>query len=108
MVWKDLELDTTKTVWGGEPAGDLLTNYLKPEEFTLYTDESRTELIRNYRLIPDDKGRIEIYEKFWKDNGSKQETAPPLIVYADLMGNSDRRSIETAQKIYDEYLQTQL
>ena len=105
LAWKELNFDTSKIVWGGEPAGDLLTNYLKPEEFTLYTDESRTELIRNYRLISDDKGRIEIYEKFWKDNGSKQKTAPPLIVYADLMGNSDRRSIETAQKIYDEYLQ---
>lgn len=108
LAWKELAFDTSKIVWGGEPAGDLLTNYLKPEEFTLYTDESRTELIRNYRLIPDDKGRVEVYEKFWKDDGSEQKNAPPLIVYADLMGNSDRRSIETAQKIYDEYLQNKL
>ena len=108
LAWKNLKLNTTETVWGGEPAGDLLTNYLHPAEFTLYTDESRNELVMNYKLIPNEKGNVKVYEKFWKDNGSEQKTAPPLIVYADLMENSDRRSIETAQKIYDEYLQNKL
>ena len=108
LAWKDLKLDTTKTVWGGEPAGDLLTNYLHPAEFTLYTDESRNELIKNYKLIPDEKGNVKIYQKFWKWDNSTQNTAPSLVVYADLMAISDRRCIETAQKIYDEYLQTQL
>ncbi len=108
LAWKDLALDTTQTVWGGEPAGDLLTNYLHPAEFTLYTDESRNELIKNYKLIPDEKGNVKVYQKFWKVDDSSQKTAPPLVVYADLMANSDRRCIETAQKIYDEYLQTQL
>jgi hypothetical protein len=108
LAWKDLKLDTIKTVWGGEPAGDLLTNYLHPTEFTLYTDESRNELVMNYKLIPTEKGNVKVYEKFWEENDSTKKTAPPLIVYADLMENSDRRCIETAQKIYDEYLQTQL
>ncbi len=108
LAWKDLKLDTTKTVWGGEPAGDLLTNYLHPAEFILYTDESRNELIKNYKLIPDEKGNVKIYQKFWKWDNSTQNTAPSLVVYADLMAISDRRCIETAQKIYDEYLQTEL
>lgn len=108
LAWKDLKLNTTETVWGGEPAGDLLTNYLHPAEFTLYTDESRNELVMNYKLIPNEKGNVKVYEKFWQENDSIQKTAPPLIIYADLMENNDRRSIETANKIYDEYLQTQL
>ena len=108
LAWKNLALDTTKTVWGGEPAGELLTNYLHPAEFTLYTDESRNELIKNYKLIPDEKGNVKVYQKFWKIDNSAQKTAPPLIVYADLMAINDRRCTETAQKIYDEYLQTQL
>lgn len=108
LAWKDLKLETTKTVWGGEPAGDLLTNYLHPAEFTIYTDESRNELIKNYKLIPDEKGNVKVYQKFWKWDNSTQKTAPPLVVYADLMAISDRRCTETAQKIYDEYLQTQL
>ena len=108
LAWKDLKLDITKTVWGGEPAGDLLTNYLHPAEFTLYTHESRNELIKNYKLIPDEQGNVKVYQKFWKWDNSTQNTTPPLIVYTDLMAISDRRCIETAQKIYDEYLQTQL
>ena len=108
LAWRDLALETTKTVWGGEPAGELLTNYLHPAEFTLYTDESRNELIKNYKLIPDEKGNVKVYQKFWKIDNSAQKTAPPLIVYADLMAINDRRCTETAQKIYDEYLQTQL
>ena len=104
LAWKDLKLDTTKTVWGGQPAGDLLTNYLHPAEFTIYTDESRNELIKNYKLIPDEKGNLKVYQKFWKWDNSTQNTAPSLIVYTDLMVISDRRCIETAQKIYDEYL----
>jgi hypothetical protein len=108
LAWKNLALDTTRTVWGGEPAADLLTNYLHPAEFTLYTDESRNEIVLHYKLIPSKEGNIKVYEKFWEENDSTQKTAPPLIVYADLMANSDRRSIETAKKIYDEYLQNQL
>jgi hypothetical protein len=108
LAWKDLRLNTVKTVWGGEPAGDLLTNYLRPAEFTLYTDESRNELIKSCKLIPDEKGNVKVYQKFWKGSNFTQKTAPPLIVYADLIANSDRRSIETAQKIYDEYLQDKL
>jgi hypothetical protein len=108
LAWKDLKLDTTKTVWGGEPAGDLLTNYLHPAEFTLYTEENRNDLIKNYKLIPDEKGNVKVYQKFWKGDNLTQKTALPLIVYADLMAISDRRCIETAQKIYDEYLQPEL
>jgi hypothetical protein len=85
-----------------------LTNYLHPAEFTLYTDESRNELIKNYKLIPHEKGNVKVYQKFWKRDNATQNTAPSLVVYADLMAISDRRCIETAQKIYDEYLQTQL
>lgn len=34
--------------------------------------------------------------------------APPLIVYADLMGTNDKRCIETAQMIYERYIEPHL
>ena len=108
-------INTHKTVWGGEPGGDILTNYLRPEIFTIYTTETRNELIKQYRLIPDEKGNVEVYKKFWTNDGAdyNAETnygmvAPPLLVYADLLNTNDRRCIETANKVYDEYLQTKL
>jgi hypothetical protein len=41
--WKNIPIKSGKTFWGGEPAGDLFTNYLRPEELTLYTTEERTD-----------------------------------------------------------------
>ena len=108
LNWRNLQIDTAKTKWGGEPAGDLYTNYLRPQTLTLYTIESRNDLIRNYRLIPDDKGNIKAYKKFWHLDDGPTPTVPPLIIYADLMNTNDRRCTETAQKIYDEFLQNKL
>lgn len=114
LGWQNLPLNKDKTAWGGEPAGDLLTNYLKPAELTLYTTETRNELIKNYRLLPDPGGEVKVYQKFWQDKyvapakkQQKQNTVPPLLVYADLINTGDRRCIETAEKVYEQYLQNQ-
>ncbi len=104
--WKNLKLKTEATVWGGEPAGDLLTNYLRPEILTLYTTEARNELMRNYKLMPDDEGNVKVYKRFWnwKENITQQNFTPPLLTYTDLMNTGNQRCIDTAQKIYDQYL----
>jgi hypothetical protein len=106
--WKNLPIHIGKTYWGGEPAGGLLTNYLHPAELTLYTTETRNELIKNYRLIPDEKGNIKVFKKFWRQENENENIVPPLLVYADLINTNDRRCNETAQKIYDEFLQNKL
>jgi len=103
-TWGNLLLEPGKTWWGGEPAGGLMTNYLKPEIFTLYTTEKRIDAIKNYRLIPDKNGNVNLYEKFWHFT-EEANTAPALLVYADLMNTNDRRCIETAERIYNERLQ---
>lgn len=104
--WQEIQLENHNTVWGGEPAADLLTNYLRPEKFLIYTTENRMDLIKNYKLMPDKKGEVEVLEMFWKDNDGK--TAPPLLVYADLMLEGGKRNNETAEKIYHEFIQPNL
>jgi hypothetical protein len=104
IKWKQLQFKNRNTIWGGEPAGDILTNYLKPGELTIYTEETRNDLIKNYRLIPDPNGNIQIYKKFWETN-DETNIAPPILVYVDLMNTGDQRNIETAQKIYNDDLQ---
>jgi hypothetical protein len=101
--WKRLPIKQGKTWWGGEPAGNLLTDYLKPALLTLYTLETRSELIKHYRLIPDPKGNVKVYRKFWQDDEVNDNTVPPLLVYTDLMNTGDHRCIETAQKIHNEF-----
>jgi hypothetical protein len=107
-TWKDLRLNLQKTRWGGEPAGDILTNYLRPETYILYTDETRNDLIKNYKLIPDNHGPIKAYNKFWRNQPEDVDVVPPLLVYVDLINTGEKRCRETAQKIYDEYIRQNL
>lgn len=105
--WKKLPVDPVSTQWGGEPGGDLLTNYLQPEIFTLYTQFSRAELMKQLRLVPDKNGPIEVYQRFWKSGQSEAQNVPSLLVYADLIYSGDPRNLETAQRIYERYLQNE-
>lgn len=101
--WRDLQLNPEKTVWGGEPAGDIVTNHLRPEKFILYTKETARDLMMNYRLMPDVEGDIWAYDMFWT-NIENNNIAPKELIYADLMINDDKRSRETAKMILDEYI----
>lgn len=103
--WTEIKLKQGQTFWGGEPAGDIYTNYLRPEELTLYTTEPRNELMKNYRLVPDVGGNVRIYKKFWKADTENTNAVHPLLAYADLVMKGNRRCAETAEKIYNEYLQ---
>lgn len=105
--WQAVQLDHPETVWGGEPAADILTNYLRPEKFILFTTENRNSLMQKYRIKPDVNGRLTVLKKFWKkDNGLT--TAPPLLIYADLMLEGGKRNLEVAQLIYNEYIEPNL
>ncbi len=107
--WKHLELLNKQTFWGGEPAGAIITNYLVPEIFTLYTEETRNNLIKNYHLVPDPIGKIKVYKKFWKDQATFNDTVVhPLLAYTDLMNTGNSRCIETAKIIYDKYINANL
>lgn len=105
--WRTIQLNQNKTVWGGEPAGDILTNHLRPEKFILYTKETVSDLMLNYRLIPDDEGDIWVYDLFWNQQ-LNQNTAPVLLVYAELLIGNDKRSKETANMIFNEYIKPNL
>ena len=56
------------------------------------------------RLFPDPEWEIEVYETFWEIESEVEKCVPPLLVYADLIINEDKRSIETANIIYEKYL----
>ena len=85
--WKRTQLENKKSIWGGEPAGHLLTGMLKPEKLIIYSLENRHDLIKNYRLIRDESGYIKVYRKFWTYDDYRSTVAPPLLVYADLLNS---------------------
>jgi hypothetical protein len=110
QLWKQLAFDIQYHRWGGEPAADLLTGYLQPQSLLVYT-EKKMDLLTTWKLLPEsgqseETGLIRIYKKFWKDSLTDMATnlAPVLLVYADLVLTNDPRCMETAHKIYDQYL----
>jgi hypothetical protein len=72
---------------------------------TIYTTETRGDLMKNYHLVPDNNGNVKVFKKFWEMEEMESNIVHPLLAYADLINEGDRRCTETAQKIYDEYLQ---
>ncbi|WP_025764998.1 type IV toxin-antitoxin system AbiEi family antitoxin [Dyadobacter tibetensis] len=104
-LWDQLELPAT-AIWGGEPAGDLETGHLNPEQWTIYTAQEKNELVKILKLAPRSDGNLKIYNKFWMDTTiyMNNRATPELITYADLMITGDARCIETANIIYDKKL----
>lgn len=66
--WRNIQLNE-KDGWGGEAAGELMTQYLRAEKLILYTGATRNELMSQYRFIPDEKG--EDFENHEYKNGYK-------------------------------------
>jgi hypothetical protein len=106
--WKNMNL--ANTYWGGEAAGALLTNYLEPETFTLYTNQPKPEIMKTWRLLPDKNGEVEILDLFWDINPeteeTKKNTVPALLAYAELITSLDSRNRETAERIKQQYFET--
>lgn len=91
---------------GGEVAATRITHYLKGETLTLYTDEPIGPFLLNIGLKKDPNGNVEILEKFWDfDYGAVEYgLAPTVLVYADLIGIGDARTLETAKLILEKDL----
>lgn len=113
--WRTL---TTHNIgkWGGEPAAALLTDYLLPVTFTLFTNATQTEIIKELRLIPNEDGEITVYTMFWQGqeaftstlNFYNEATVHPLLIYAQLVYSGNDRNLETAKMLYNEQIKLNL
>lgn len=105
--WHQAVLKPEYALWGGEVAAEKLTNYLKPQNITVYVDKDNPAavLIPN-RLKKDPEGDVELVARFWQPDtiAPHGDTVHPILVYADLMATGNQRNIETARIIYDEYI----
>ncbi|MGD2271645.1 MAG: type IV toxin-antitoxin system AbiEi family antitoxin [Desulfobacterales bacterium] len=104
--WKDIQPADFGLFWGGEIAAAELTGYLKPERYTVYTDQLPGKLIYKFKFQKDPNGNIDVLTPFWafKWNLAEKGLVPPLLIYADLIATGDARAIEAAEIIYDKYL----
>ncbi|GAB3570720.1 hypothetical protein GCM10027578_27640 [Spirosoma luteolum] len=106
--WQGQCLASPQTQWGGEPAADGLTDFLRPAEWVLYTRQPAREVMKQLRLLPDPgHGSVRLYNKFWPHD-EPGNAVSPLLVYADLLISGDPRNAEIAQKILDTHVQSLL
>ncbi|MFD2599033.1 type IV toxin-antitoxin system AbiEi family antitoxin [Sphingobacterium corticis] len=103
--WQEISL-LSGDVWGSEVAASLMNYSLVPEKFTIYSNRTFSELIKNYRLIPDENGLVEINNAFWKeiDTKNSETIAPHILIYADLLTSDDYRNHEVAFSIYNDLI----
>lgn len=106
--WQQWQLEKHEALWGGEPAGALLTQYLKPGVLTIYAKQVPGRMVLDHKLATAANrqagdGLVEFRNKFWKFNvtAKEQHIVPPALVYADLLATGDARCIETARLVYD-------
>lgn len=103
--WRNLNNNNNGDIlWGGEPGGALLTNYLRPEKFTIFTNNDLPTIARLLNLVPDQNGNVEILQKFWKKGKLNANTAPALLIYTDLINSGFSRNVETAKIILENEL----
>lgn len=108
--WQDWPLEAHGAQWGAEPAGALLTDYLRPGELTLYAEKMPGLLAARMKFLnepgPGHTAVVEVRKRFWNFPGEPghPNLVPPLLTYADLLATGDARCIETARMIYDAHI----
>ncbi len=108
--WRDWPLLDHGAQWGGEPAGALLTDYLRPGELTIYAEKMPARLAARMKFLkepePGHAAVVEVRKRFWDFPAEPHHAnlVPPLLTYADLLATGDARCIETARMIYDAHI----
>lgn len=89
---------------GGEVAAARRELGLQPGALTLYVDLNDPTVMRSLmhelKLRRDPEGNIELISMFWNTLALPwSSTVPDALIYADLVGTGDQRSMETAMQL---------
>lgn len=117
--WKELDIAEYGAYWSGEVAAAKYTGYLAPQVTTVYLPEvAGNKLLADAKLrrlaegdLGNKPGVVQIYRPFWSPQLSQaagdkmiEGVVNPLLVYADLIATGEARNIETAEKIYEQFI----
>jgi len=101
------ELERRQVALGGEAAPTARELGLKPGTITLYIDLRDSavmrDLVQELQLRRDPDGKIELVDMFWNTRElSDFPTVPKALIYADLIGTADQRTMEIAAELRKE------
>ncbi|MHB2027141.1 MAG: type IV toxin-antitoxin system AbiEi family antitoxin [Elusimicrobiota bacterium] len=95
-------------VTGGLAAREM-TQYLEPDNVTLFVDKATEQIIRQETMLPDKNGNVTLLRLFAPNaiGHIGQEGIPyatPLLVYAELLNEGGPRELETAQMLFEKQI----
>lgn len=103
--WRQTDPREYGALWGGEPAGARLTGFLKPGTLTIYAEKLPAKLLLEQHLKQDERGRIDVLRKFWRfAHDEESGLVPAVLAYADLLAVGDDRTLETAERLFDQHI----
>lgn len=96
-----------EVILGGEAAAANRNFGLKPGTLTLYIDLRNANVMRDIvtelKLRRDPEGKIELVDMFWNPVELPSfPTVPDALIYADLIGTGDQRTMEIAADLRKE------
>jgi hypothetical protein len=99
--------DTCGYLIGGELAASMMMSYLRPINATLHLkqDAEARQIAVKLKLKPDPEGNISFMRSFGHNDYQQNNLAHPLLVHAELVRTGNSRLKETAQLIYNRYLE---
>lgn len=103
LHWQEIALEEGE-IWGGEVAAALMTNYLVPEEYWLFTREPMQKKMRDLHARPSADGQFLIAAPFWGASLTVSPSAQALLTVAELLASNDSRNREAAEILNDQYL----
>src|SRR5690606_32358088 len=54
--WQSIPTKNMDMLWGGEPAAELITGYLRAKKLTIYTNRAKGWLMTGLKLVPRQEG----------------------------------------------------
>ncbi|PZU98947.1 MAG: hypothetical protein DCE90_03870 [Pseudanabaena sp.] len=100
---------------GGEFAASIITGHLRPSSVTLHlhkeTIDYHREIAVSFRLKPNPEGNITFFQDIgqygssYEYGGQTDHIINPLLIHAELVRTGDSRLKETAQLIFDKYIE---
>lgn len=106
--WRDVTDDERQAAgvrWGGETAAELLRGYLRTSVGVAYVTRMPSALAARFRMrawrpsdapVPFAEFRKPLWGPDWPVVSDREDTVPPLLVYADLLRAEDGRLAEAA------------
>ena len=108
-----ISLKKWDTFFSGELGAEVLDLNIKAENIIIYSNEEKIKIMKEFQLIPDLNGKVEILDIFWDDILIREKSkfklntlnlAPLLLIYTDLLISDSSRILNITKDIYERYI----